>query len=72
MKTSRYSEFHLSYALRLAETGTPVSDVHLGLGISKASFYNWRKKYGHRGASEVCRLRQIEEENARLSVWWRT
>jgi putative transposase len=66
MKTSRYSEVQVVYALRQAEAGTPVSDVCRGLGMSEATFYNWKKKYGDLGASEVRRLRQLEEENARL------
>lgn len=66
MKRSRYTEVQVTYALRQAESGTPVSDVCRGLGISEATFYNWRKKYGELGASEVRRLRQLEEENVRL------
>jgi putative transposase len=41
-------------------------DVCRGLGISEATFYIWKKKYSDLGASEVRRLRQLEEENARL------
>ncbi|SCY62366.1 putative transposase [Nitrosospira sp. Nl5] len=44
----------------------PVMDVCRGLGISEATFYIWKKKYGDLGASEVRRLRQLEEENTRL------
>jgi putative transposase len=43
-----------------------VSDVCRSLGISEATFYNWKKKYGDMGATEVRRLRQLEDENARL------
>ena len=66
MKRSRYTEVQVTYVLRQPESGTPVSDVRRGLGISEATFYNWRKKYGELGASEVRRLRQLEEENVRL------
>jgi putative transposase len=66
MKKSRYTEEQISYVLRQAEAGTPVSDVCRGMGISEATFYTWKKKYGELGASEVRRLRQLEEENARL------
>lgn len=66
MKTSRYSEVQVAYALRQAEAGTPVCDVCRGLGISEATFYNWKKKYGDLGASEVRRLRQLEG-----SGWYR-
>jgi putative transposase len=66
MKKSRFTEVQVAYALRQAEAGTPVIDVCRGLGISEATFYIWKKKYGDLGASEVRRLRQLEEENARL------
>jgi putative transposase len=66
MKRSRFTEVQVAYALRQAEAGTPVIDVCRGLGISEATFYIWKKKYGDLGASEVRRLRQLEEENARL------
>lgn len=66
MKKSRFTESQVAYALRQAEAGTPVSDVCRGLGICDATFYNWKKKYGDMGASEVRRLRQLEDENARL------
>jgi putative transposase len=66
MKRSRFTEVQVAYALRQAEAGTPVIDVCRGLGISEATFYIWKKKYGDLGAGEVRRLRQLEEENARL------
>lgn len=66
MKKSRYTESQVTYALQQADTGMPVSDVCRSLGISEATFYNWRKKYGTMGASEVRRLRQLEDENSRL------
>ena len=66
MKKSRYSEEQVAYALRLAESGTPVADVCRQIGISEATFYLWKKKYGGLGVSEVRELRQTREENARL------
>ena len=66
MKRSKYSEEQITYALRQAESGTPVSDVCRQLGISEATFYVWKKKFAHLGLSELRRLRQLEEENARL------
>jgi len=66
MKRSKFSEEQVSYALRQAEGGTPVADVCRQLGVSEATFYVWKKKYGHLGASELRRLRQLEDENARL------
>ena len=68
MKKSRYTEEQISYVLRQAEAGTPVIDVCRSIGISEATFYVWKKKYGELGASEVRRLRQLEEENARLKL----
>src|SRR5262249_33533791 len=66
MKRSRLSEEQAAYALRQAEQGTPVPEVCRQLGGSEATFYVWKKKYAHLGVSEVRRLRQLEEENARL------
>jgi len=66
MKRSRFSEEQIAYALRQAEAGTPVSDVCRQLGVSEASFYVWKKKYGQLGVTELRKLRMLEEENARL------
>jgi AcrR family transcriptional regulator len=66
MKKSRYTEEQVAYALRLAESGTPVGDVCRQMGISEATFYLWKKKYGGVGVPEVRELRQMREENARL------
>jgi putative transposase len=68
MKRSKYSEEQVTYALRQAESGTPVPDVCRQLGISEATFYVWKKKYAHLGVSELRRMRQLEEENARLKA----
>ena len=66
MKKSRYTEEQVAYALRLAESGTPVAEVCRQAGIAEATFYLWKKKYGSLGVSEVRELRQTREENARL------
>jgi putative transposase len=66
MKRSKCSEEQVAYALRQAESGTPVGDVCRQLGVSEATFYAWKKKYAHLGVSELRRLRQLEDENARL------
>ncbi len=66
MKRSKFSEEQVAYALRQAESGTPVGDVCRQLGVSEATFYTWKKKYAHLGVSELGRLRQLEDENARL------
>ena len=51
MKKSRYTEEQVAYALRLAESGTPVADVCRQMGIAEARFYLWKKKYGSLGAT---------------------
>ena len=66
MKRSKYTEQQIAFGLKQAELGTPVEEVCRKLGISDATFYNWKKKYGGLGPSELRRLRQLEEENSRL------
>jgi len=66
MKRSRYSDEQIAYALRQAESGTAVADVCRQLGISEATFYVWKKRFGHMGVAEVRELRQLREENSRL------
>ena len=66
MKKSKFSEEQIADALRQADTGTPVGDVCRQVGVSEATFYQWKKKFAHLGVSELRRLRQLEDENARL------
>ncbi|SFW15835.1 putative transposase [Nitrosovibrio sp. Nv17] len=66
MKKSRFTEEQIVYALRLADGGQTVVDVCRQLGVSEATFYTWKKKYAELGVSEMRRLKQIKEENARL------
>ena len=66
MKTSKFSEEQIAYALRQAESGTAVVDVCRQLGISEATFYVWKKRVAHLGVSELRRMRSLEEENTRL------
>jgi putative transposase len=66
MKRSRYSEEKILYALKQAESGTPVGDVCRQMGISEATFYVWKKKYGGLSLTELRELRQLREENAKL------
>ena len=66
MKRSRYTEEQIAFALKQAELGTSVPEVCRKMGISDATFYAWRKKFGGLGPSELRRLKQLEEENQRL------
>jgi len=66
MKTSKFTEAQIIYALRQAEGVTKVAEVCRKMGISEATFYNWRKKYGGLGTSELRRLKQLEAENRQL------
>ena len=66
MKKSRFSEQQIAYILRQAEEGTTVEEVCRKAGISEATYYNWRRKYGGLMPSEMKRLKQLDEENRRL------
>ena len=66
MKRSKFSEAQIAFVLRQAEEGTSVEEVCRKTGISQATFYAWKKKYGGLMPSEMKRLRQLEEENGRL------
>ncbi len=66
MKKTRYTEEQIAFALKQAETGTRVEEVCRKMGISEATFYNWKKKFGGMGVTELRRLRQLKEENQRL------
>ncbi len=66
MKASKFTEAQIAFVLKQAEDGTPVAEVCRTAGISDATFYNWRKKYAGLMPSEMRRLRQLEDENAKL------
>src|SRR5919112_30727 len=66
MKKSKFTESQIVFALQQAESGVTVAEVCRKLGISEATFYSWKKKYGGLGPVELRRLRQLEEENAQL------
>ena len=66
MKTSRFSEHQIAFVLRQAEEGTAVTEVCRKAGISEATYYVWRKKFGGLMPSEMKRLKQLEEENGKL------
>jgi putative transposase len=66
MKKTRHTEEQSTFALKQAETGPRVEEVCRKMGISEATFYNWKKKFGRMEVTELCRLRQLEDENQRL------
>ena len=66
MKRSKFTDEQIAFALRQAETGTRAREVCRKMGISEATFYNWKKKFGGLGVAEVRRLKQLEDENRRL------
>lgn len=66
MKRSRFNEEQIIGVLKEAEAGAKVSELCRRHGISEATFYTWRSKYGGLEISEMRRLRQLEEENRRL------
>ena len=66
MKRSKFSDQQIAFVLRQAEEGTAVGEVCRKAGISEATFYKWRKKFGGLMPSEMKRLKQLEEENGKL------
>jgi len=66
MKTSRFTEAQILAILRQAEGGIAVADLCREYGMSDASFYKWRAKYGGMDASMISQMKALEEENRRL------
>ena len=66
VRKSTFTEEQIAYALRQAESGTPVLEVCRKLGISEQTFYRWKRKFAGMGVAELRRLRQLEEENRQL------
>jgi putative transposase len=66
MRSSKFTEEQIAFALKQAETGTPVREVIRKMGITEQTFYRWKKKYGGMMPSDLRRLRQLEEENRQL------
>ncbi|CUB03912.1 Transposase [Marinomonas fungiae] len=66
MKKSRYTDSQIMAILKQAEAGTPVPELCREHGMSAASFYKWRAKYGDMDASLMARMKELEEENRRL------
>jgi putative transposase len=66
VKKSRFSDSQILAVLKQAEAGTPVPDLCREHGISTATFYKWRSKFGGMDASLMARLKELEDENRRL------
>ena len=66
MKRSRFSEEQIIAILKEQEAGLPTADVCRRHGVSSATFYKWKAKFGGLEVSEAKRLRQLEDENAKL------
>lgn len=66
MKKTRFTESQIISILKQQETGSKVSDICREHSISEPTFYSWKSKYGGMDASQLKRLKELEEENTRL------
>jgi putative transposase len=66
MKTSRFTESQITAILKQAEGGSPVPELCREHGISNATFYKWRSRFGGMDASLMARMKELEDENRRL------
>jgi putative transposase len=66
MPKKRYTDEQIAFALRQAEAGTPVGEICRKMGVTEATYYRWLKAYAGMGVAEIRRLKQLEEENAKL------
>jgi putative transposase len=66
MKRKRFSEEQIAFALRQADSGTTIEEICRKMGVSEPTFYRWRKVYAGMGVTEIRRLKQLEDENAKL------
>jgi putative transposase len=66
MKKSRFTHTQIANILKEFDNGKTAEQIHREYGVSKASLYKWRQRYGGMEASELKRIKELEEENARL------
>ena len=66
MKSSRFTDAQKAFIIKQGEEGIPVAEICRKAGISQATYFNWKKKWGGLMPSEMKRLREMEDENRRL------
>ncbi len=66
MKTTRYTESQIVAVLKQSDAGLPIKDICRQAGISQATYYQWKSKYGGMEASDLKRVKELESENAKL------
>ena len=66
MKASKFTDAQKAFVIKQGEEGTPVAEICRKVGISQATYFNWKKKYAGLMPSEMRRLRELEDENGRL------
>jgi putative transposase len=66
MKRSKFSDVQKAFVIRQGDDGTPVEEICRKAGISQATYFAWKKKYAGMMPSDMKRMRELEEENARL------
>ena len=66
MRSSKFSDAQKAFILKQGDDGVPVAEICRKAGISQATYFNWRKKFGGLLPTEMKRLKQFEDENARL------
>ena len=66
MRKSKFNEFQIVKILKEIEGGIAVKDICRAQGVSSATYYKWKSKYGGMEASDIRRMRELEDENRRL------
>lgn len=66
MRTSRFTESQIVTILKEADSGVPIKDVVRNHGISVPTYYKWKSRYGGMDVAELARVRELEQENAKL------
>ena len=66
MKASKFSDAQKAFIIKQGEDGTPVAEICRKAGISQATYFSWKKKYAGLLPTEMKRLKQLEDENAKL------